>query len=199
MKKCSIILLLAFLLAPRVYSAQKKDEVTGALLIKTTKTKEVQPAPEPTPEPVPTPAPATNINKNLFLMGEAGLMVGTVGVGHDFMFTAGYRFKERFVVGGGFGYFGAYSVSGTIGMPLYAYGRVDILKDRKTTPFVSFYLGGNIPDGVYVSPMIGIRLPISQNLKFNISTGYIAASTIHDGGDYPYVSSNWSLRIGVEF
>ena len=176
-------------------SAQKKDDVTGALLIKTTKTKEVQPA----PEPVPTPAPATNINKNLFLMGEVGLMVGTVGVGHDFMFTAGYRFKERFVVGGGLGYFGAYSVSGTIGMPLYAYGRVDILKDRKTTPFVSFYLGGNIPDGVYVSPMIGIRLPISQNLKFNISTGYIAASTIHDGGDYPYVSSNWSLRIGVEF
>ena len=183
MKKLFIACVLFVLTAIPTSLYAQNNTVSGAMMIQNTdivKTKK-------------------GINPNLFLLGEAGLMVGTVGVGHDFMFTAGYRFRERFVVGGGLGYFGAYSVGGTIGLPLYAYGRVDILKDRKTTPFVSFYLGGNIPDGVYVSPMIGIRLPISQSLKFNISTGYIAASTFHDGGDYPYVSGNWSLRIGVEF
>ena len=197
MKKCSIILLLAFLLAPLVSSAQKKDEVTGALLIKTTKTKEVQPAPEPTPEPVPTPAPATNINKNLFLMGEAGFMVSGAGLAHDFMFTAGYRFKERFVIGGGLGYFGKYD-NAYPGFILYGYGRADILKNRKITPFVSLYLGGNIPWGVYISPMAGVKLPISQSIKLNISTGFVAATVQEHCGER-WTTSNWSLRVGVEF
>lgn len=137
------------------------------------------------------------VNPNLFLLGEAGLMVGAIDVGHDLLFTVGYRFKERFVAGGGLGYFGAYSAGGTIGFPLYAYGRVDILPNRKISPYVSFYLGGNIPFGVYISPMIGVRLPISQSIKFNISTGCTAASTYSEWGSY--VAANWSLRIGVEF
>ena len=33
-------------------------------------------------------------------------MVGDIGFGHDIMLTVGYRFKERFVTGGGIGYFG---------------------------------------------------------------------------------------------
>lgn len=138
------------------------------------------------------------ISRNLFLMGEAGLMVGHIGLGHDIMLTAGYRFKERFVAGGGIGYFGCYDYSYP-GFLIYGYGRADILKNRKITPYASFYLGGNIPWGVYISPMIGVRIPTSKSIKFNISTGYVAASVMEDDGWESYVSSNWSLRIGVEF
>ena len=73
------------------------------------------------------------------------------------------------------------------------------MKNRKITPYASFYLGGNIPWGVYISPMIGVRIPTSKSIKFNISTGYVAASVMEDDGWESYVSSNWSLRIGVEF
>ena len=183
MKKLIIALaLLAFTAIPTTLYAQK-NTVSGAIMIQNTDITRTK----------------KDLNPNLFLLGEAGLMVGDIEVGHDFLFTAGYRFKERFVAGGGIGYFGDY-IDDCPGFLLYGYGRADILKDRKITPYVSLYLGGNIPFGVYISPMVGVRFPISQSMKLNISTGFVAAA-VEDWGDYDliYISNNWSLRIGVEF
>lgn len=183
MKRFLLLTLFLSLFFARTTLAQK-NTISGAVIIHNTdviKTKK-------------------EISRNLFLMGEAGLMVGLIGVGHDIMLTAGYRFKERFVAGGGIGWFGCYTYHDP-GFLMYGYGRAEILKNRKITPYVSFYLGGNIPWGVYISPMIGVRIPISKSIKFNISTGYVAASVVEFDDDIweGYVSSNWSLRIGVEF
>ena len=201
MKKLFIALVLfVFMTIPTTLYAQK-NSVSGAMMIQNTdviKTKK-------------------EINPKLFLLGEAGLMAGSIGVGNDIMLTAGYRFKERFVAGGGLGYFGGYGYQAYVGLILYGYGRVDILKNRKITPYASLYLGGNIPHGIYVSPMIGIRLPISKSIKFNISTGLAIADTfaveektyvnsywtethyVYNYRDYTYTSCNWSLRVGIEF
>lgn len=181
MKRFLLLSLFLSLFFARTTLAQK-NTISGAVIIHNTdviKTKK-------------------EISRNLFLMGEAGLMVGDIGFGHDIMLTVGYRFKERFVAGGGIGYFGCYA-DNYPGFLIYGYGRADILKNRKIAPYASLYLGGNIPFGVYISPMIGVRIPISKSIKFNISTGYVAASVLEYDGEEMYVSSNWSLRIGVEF
>ena len=185
MKKLFIACVLFVLTAIPTSLYAQNNTVSGAMMIQNTdvvKTKK-------------------GINPNLFLLGEAGFMAGGEGLGHDFMFTAGYRFKERFIAGVGLGYFGKYGYAYP-GFILYGYGRADILKNRKITPFVSLYLGGNIPWGVYISPMIGVKLPISQSIKLNISTG-LAAATVQEYYGYAhterYTTVYWSLRVGVEF
>ena len=171
-----IFLSLLFSLFFIITASAQKNSVSGAMMIQNTdviKTKK-------------------ETNPNLFLLGEVSVFT-ICQTGHEFLFTAGYRIKERFVAGGGIGYFGCYD-EGYPAFAIYGYGRADILKGKKLTPFVSAYLGGNIPWGGYISTTIGLSYQVSKKLNLNLSTGYLGAS-----GDWGLFLSNLVIRAGVQF
>ena len=119
MKRYTILLSLTLLLIPFISSAQNKDEVTGALLIKTTKTKQVQPAPTP---PVTTPEDVVKSKSKLkavefkkgyqqevsfaysFLDDLYSSDVNDTYLHHiNFNYVGGYRFNHHLYVGVGTG------------------------------------------------------------------------------------------------
>ena len=120
-------------------------------------------------------------------------------------YIGGYRFGQYLKVGVGLGvlYYpnsrNARNTKNHLAMPLFANVRGNILSDniRRTVPYWSVNIGTSIPDGLFMSPSVGLRIGEKRN-AFLVSIGY----TLRHFKSYPESTSNYSgalLKLGYEF
>lgn len=120
-------------------------------------------------------------------------------------YVGGYRFNQYLKVGIGLGvlyYPNSSNVRATgnhLAMPLFINARGNILSDeiRRTVPYWSVNAGTSFPDGLFMSPSVGLRIGEKRN-AFLISIGY----TLRHLKSYNENNSNYSgalLKLGYEF
>lgn len=120
-------------------------------------------------------------------------------------YTGGYRFCQYLKIGAGLGvlyYPNSSNVRDTknhLSMPIFINARGNMLSDeiRRTVPFWSINLGTSIPDGLFMTPSVGLRVGEKRN-AFLVSIGY----TLRHMKSYPESISNYSgvlLKLGYEF
>lgn len=100
-----------------------------------------------------------------------GLGIDSYSIG---CFTShGYQINPHVYVGAGFG-LQYYSCFDEIALPLFTNFRADFLKTR-VTPYVDAKIGYSPTkmSGWYCSQSLGVRIGLSKNVGFNISTGYV--------------------------
>lgn len=120
-------------------------------------------------------------------------------------FVGGYRFNQYLKVGAGLGilYYPNNSnvrdTKGHLSMPLFVNARGNILSDdiRCTVPFWSVNIGVTIPDGIFFTPSVGLRIGEKRN-AFLVGVSY----TYRHLKSYPGSTNNYSgalLKLGYEF
>ena len=135
----------------------------------------------------------------------------TIGVGDvndnllELSTSHGYQFNPQIYVGGGIAVHSYLDYKATA-VPFFANFRYDFF-DKKISPFFDFKLGysfTNDVEGLYVSPTLGARFALTNNLAVNVGLGYTYQGI--SGKDYDdYYSdssvsfSGISLKCGIEF
>lgn len=139
--------------------------------------------------------------------------------GWGFSTTHGCQFNRYIFVGGGFAYYRAkcsedgyyYSSNSWYGystrhytqdtyyniIPIYSDFRVHMARSR-VSPFFDVKLGATISEevGVFVSPSLGLRIGMSDDVGINITAGYTSMSGIIDADTY---SSAFTVSVGIDF
>jgi len=128
--------------------------------------------------------------------------IGDYGEGRFEMQTShGYQFLPYFYmgVGAGMSYF---HESKAVAVPVFADLRADFF-NNSITPFVDFKVGYSVADvtGFYMSPSLGCRFGLKQNLALNFSVGYTMQK--YDWETYYFNGTEncggLNIRLGVEF
>lgn len=120
-------------------------------------------------------------------------------------FTNGYRLNQYLKVGLGLGvlyYPNHVNVRDTknhLSMPIFLNIRGNILSDeiRHTLPYWSVNAGTSIPDGLFLTPSVGLRIG-EKRLALLLSLGY----TLRHLKSFPDRTQNYSgvlLKLGYEF
>lgn len=150
------------------------------------------------------------VDRGFWCVIEAGggstLMEGRKNVGMlAVSYTGGYRFSQYLKVGAGLGilcYPNGENVRDTekkLAMPIFLNVRGNMLSDeiRRTVPFWSVNVGTTMPDGLFLTPSVGLRIGEKRN-AFLMSAGY----TFRHLKTKPGCSANYSgavIKIGYEF
>lgn len=120
-------------------------------------------------------------------------------------YTGGYRFNQYLKVGVGLGilyYPNSSNVRDTknyLAMPLFLNARGNILSDdiRRTVPYWSVNVGTVMPDGIFFTPTVGLRIGEKRN-AFLVGISY----TFRHLNSYPKNTEKYSgvlLKLGYEF
>lgn len=120
-------------------------------------------------------------------------------------FVGGFRFSQYLKVGVGLGilYYpnnsNVRSRDSHLAMPVMANVRGNILSDdmRRTVPYWSVNVGSTLPDGLFFSPSVGLRIGEKRN-AFLVSMGYtLRRFKVCEGKNGTY--SGALLKLGYEF
>ena len=120
-------------------------------------------------------------------------------------YAGGYRFNQYLKVGIGLGvlyYPNSSNVRDTknhLAMPLFLNVRGNMLSDeiRRTVPYWSVNVGTTLPDGLFMTPTVGLRVGEKRN-AFLVGASY----TIRHLKAHPSCIDNYSgvlLKLGYEF
>lgn len=130
------------------------------------------------------------------------LGVGDWGKNHDrlgIMTSHGCQIAPQFFAGVGVGF--NYYFDGRdelCSLPVFAHFRSDILP-QEITPYVDLRVGYSFIDveGVYVSPSVGCRFELSDNIGLNIGVGYTMQQAKFVGGKHN--CGGLDFRFGIDF
>lgn len=135
---------------------------------------------------------------------DLGYTIGVEDYGEgriDLQTSHGYQFLPYFYSGIGVG-MSYYHESEAVSIPIFADLRADIF-NNSITPFVDFKIGYSVVDvtGFYMSPSVGCRFRLSQNLGLNVTIGYTMQKY---KWEYWYFSGSencggLNLRLGIDF
>lgn len=137
-----------------------------------------------------------------YFQQSADIEIGSVG-NVDFKFAAnyiaGYRFNDRFFLGGGAGY-SILNYSGTTGgeVQLFANSKLYLIKNKRWQPLIDFSAGmisgSERGEGiwVFINPQIGVNHRINDKTSVYLSFGAQITPGYYD-------DSCLQLKIGVTF
>lgn len=136
--------------------------------------------------------------------GNDGVYKGTNALSFGLLNSHGYQFSPYVYVGAGFGinYHHTENFDNVISIPVFSNTRINFI-DSNTSPYLDLKVGYSFYDleGVFMSPSIGIKSSINDNLALNFQLGYSAQRfnyIEYDDMKSSYIHSV-KLSLGIEW